>query len=384
MIIAKLKAYWPLGLTLIFYLLLGGFYLLHHDWNFSAFSVIGPTTGFAQHFSDDNLYIIDEDPRGYDGRFFYFLSRAPFDLGTATDLLASPIWRYQRIFYPFLIYLLSLGGVAWLVNLWLPFVNLIAITLGTYFFIKLLQFQKIKNYFSLFFSLSPALIFGFLYNLGEPLAFALVVLAVYNFIKDRLGLAVWFLILAGLTKETTLFVSFGFIIYFLVNRPNHYLKKILLFSLPALIFTIWIVILVLIFGYASFLNPAGGNLVAPFLGMWLKAKVFLTQHWFYQLSDALFYLSFLLGAWYFLSETFKRLDFFNLIGLLYTVFAFTFSIHLLLFPKEYARHFFGFHLFLLLSYLATRRRLALAALLIYLSTSAFYLFEFLILLDFFR
>jgi hypothetical protein len=153
----------------------------------SAFSVIGPDTGFTQHFADDNLYIIDEDPRGYDGRFFYFLSRTPFDFRIATDLLASPVWRYQRIFYPFLVYLLSLGGLAWLVNLWLPLVNLVAIILGTYFFIKFLEFQKLKNYFSLFFSLSPALIFGFLYNLGEPLAFTLVVLAVYSFVKDRLA-----------------------------------------------------------------------------------------------------------------------------------------------------------------------------------------------------
>ena len=103
---SKIKNLGFLVIVLLFYILIFVFYLSHHQWNLTSFFVFGEENKITQLFINDNIFVND-DSRGYDGQTFYLIAKNPFDFKTINDAIDSSIWRYQRIFYPLLLYFLS-------------------------------------------------------------------------------------------------------------------------------------------------------------------------------------------------------------------------------------------------------------------------------------
>ncbi len=141
-------------------------------------------------------------PVGYDGQFYYFIALDPAHAAPYTD---APAYRYTRILYPMAARLLALGMPA-VIPLTLILVNLLALTGGTLALAAWLRRKGVSPWFALAFSFYPGLLIAFQNDLTEPLAYALVALAVYLFDfggRYRLLWAGICFALATLSRETT-------------------------------------------------------------------------------------------------------------------------------------------------------------------------------------
>lgn len=152
------------------------------------------------------------DPRapggslGYDGQFAYQIARDPWAGWRYVDV---PAYRYQRILYPLLARVLSLGSaslVPWLLIL----INLAALPGGTALTEAFLVAHGTGRWYALTYGLYVGLLMPVRLDLTEPLAFLLVQAGVLAFSRDRTWLsAVWFA-LAALTRETTLLFALAY------------------------------------------------------------------------------------------------------------------------------------------------------------------------------
>jgi hypothetical protein len=157
------------------------------------------------------------DPQGtegYDGQFAYQIAVEPLDASLRIDV---PAYRYQRILYPVLARLLALGQPE-LIPWTLILVNIAAIGLGTWATEQLLIGVRASRWYALTYGLYGGQLLALRADLNEPLAQALVQLAMLAWAKDR---RVWTVIafsLAALAKETTLVFLAAYILYSLKER----------------------------------------------------------------------------------------------------------------------------------------------------------------------
>jgi hypothetical protein len=145
-----------------------------------------------------------QSPIGYDGQYYYFLALDPRH---AKDYMGAKAgYIYSRPLYPALARVASLGSTKRLPDAMLA-VNLAAIALGTLALALWLRARRYSPWFALLFSAYPGLIFCVARDLTEPLAFALVAVALLVFDtgrNSRVAMAAVLFALAGLTRETTL------------------------------------------------------------------------------------------------------------------------------------------------------------------------------------
>jgi hypothetical protein len=134
-------------------------------------------------FAPHTVPLIKPDPKyqysttsdGYDGQFAYYIAVAPVDARLHLDRVN---YRYTRIVYPMTARLLSLGH-AELVPYALIVINWFAIPAGTYIIALWLRRRGISPWFALVYGLSPGLFVCLQRDLEEPLAYALVALAIF-------------------------------------------------------------------------------------------------------------------------------------------------------------------------------------------------------------
>ena len=139
---------------------------------------------------------------GYDGQFCYYIALDPVNAPTYIDDAA---YRYTRILYPMTARLLALGQPA-LIPYTLILVNWLAIAGGTLALAAWLRRKGCSPWFALVFGLYPGLYISLQRDLNEPLAYALVALAIYLFDfggRRRLLWAGISFALAALTREST-------------------------------------------------------------------------------------------------------------------------------------------------------------------------------------
>lgn len=354
----------------LFYLILAAAYLSLYHWNFSAFVKFAPGS-IASAFRSDNLYLHSD--WGYDGQLYYLIARNPFDLSRLENATGAPVWQYQRLIYPFVVYLLSGFGQPALVPFFLVAVNFLALLTATYFLGKIFEHFNCPAYLSLIYMLSLGFISVFIFDLSEAVAYLAVILAVYFYLDKRHNLAVLFLGLGVLAKEVTLIVPIGFMFYFLARRE---VSNALRFGAPIGVYFVWFVFLHLLFSKSGYLMISAFDLGTPFVGWLVRLKLFFLQQ--PSLSTGLDGLAFLLLALLgalLMIDFFKKINPFNIIGLLYLIFIFCFQPTLILYPKEYGRNFLGFMLFALLSYLYNRNRWLLFVLAAYLVLSVMFVVQ---------
>jgi hypothetical protein len=207
-----------------------------------------------------NRYALGEKngSEGYDGQFNYFIALDPRPQ-VVTSRLDAPAYRYQRILYPLLARIVSGGNptaLAWA----LLAINLAALAAATLLTSELLRNRGASPWHSIPFGLWVGLVGSLRTDLSEPLAFALVALAIL--LDDRgvrAGSGLVFAI-AAFAKETTLvfllaWATWGWIS---TSRPKELLRR-LMPAVPFVIFQIW---LRLTFG--SFGIGSGGAQGTPF------------------------------------------------------------------------------------------------------------------------
>lgn len=178
---------------------------------------------------------------GYDGQFSYYIARYG---GDAIPHLDNPPYRLQRILYPAVLFLLSLGKpdlIPWMMIA----VNLIAIALTTRLLAQWLQERDLSPWYALAYALYVGTFMAYSRDLTEPLAFYLAALGIVLWFRGRPKWAVAVLALALLAKEITLLFVFGLIASSLVGKKP---KEALLAALASLPLAAWQGCLFLKFG----------------------------------------------------------------------------------------------------------------------------------------
>ena len=149
----------PWAIVLALSLIYVGLTVGRYDGDPLAFAMVG--TRYSQ-----------GDPQGsqgYDGQFAYYIARDPAQGWQYCDV---PAYRYQRILYPLMAWVLALGqpeGVGWT----LIAINVAALAGGTYFTERLLAAEGANRWYALAYGLYGGLVAGLRLDLTEPLAYGL-------------------------------------------------------------------------------------------------------------------------------------------------------------------------------------------------------------------
>jgi hypothetical protein len=202
---------------------------------------------------------------GYDGQFAYYIARDPLD---APDCLDVPAYRMQRILLPALGMVLSFGQDG-LVPWALVAINLAALVGGTALLEDLLVQEGRKRWFALTYGLFIGVFMAVRLSTNEPLAYGLVIAAIWLGQHERRWAAAGVFLLAGLAKETIgLFVA-GYLLYFALHgRWRDALRLGLVVGVP---FAAWQIVLYAWLG--DFGIGSGGALatsfeIIPYMGVW--------------------------------------------------------------------------------------------------------------------
>lgn len=219
------------------------------------------------------------DPQGtegYDGQFNIYIGR---DLRpeTVAPYLDVPAYRYQRIMLPLLGYLLSGGDqarLAWI----LPVLLLLSHTLGTWAVAELLASCGVSRWYALVYGLFAGFSLSLRLDLAEPLAFALVALALLANARQRHGLSWVFYGLALFARELTVIFIIAQLLAELFQRRWRYALGLALTALlPFGLFQLW---LWQVFGQPGI--GSGGAMATgfewiPYMGLW-RISAFSVQY----------------------------------------------------------------------------------------------------------
>lgn len=265
------------------FLLILFLYSLKFNKNITGFMVIGDYFQARHIWTDKTL--VHQGSVGYDGQYYYYIAHDPFILGQSYDHIDFPAYRYQRIIYPLAVWLLALGHpplIPWM----MVAVNLLGILLGTWFVILILQHVGRSPWYSLLYPASWGFLLCLLRSLPEPLAITFAVMAVYFYLKEKTAWQVISLSLAGLTQETTLLVSMGFLFYSLGRKE---IRRSLYLLFPFLAYLLWQLYLYAHFQIFSFLGGTQ-NFGLPFQGILKKIILVAQENPSYEKFSELLYL----------------------------------------------------------------------------------------------
>ena len=196
------------------------------------------------------------DSEGYDGQFAYYIARDP---QSAPDCLDAPAYRMQRIGLPALARALSLGRVA-LLPWALVAVNLAALVGGTAALEALLRAEDASRWYALSYGLFAGVFMAVRLSTPEPLAYGLVLGALWAEKRGRPAWTAGLLALAALSKETTLLSAAGLALWYAWERRWRDLVRLtLVVGVP---FAAWQAVLYAWLGQLGV--GSGGALATPF------------------------------------------------------------------------------------------------------------------------
>ncbi|GHO44574.1 AZOBR_p60025 family cell surface glycopolymer formation protein [Ktedonospora formicarum] len=245
----------PSVITALLYALFLITFSAYQHYDVSHYVHIG--TVFSQHDSHGNA--------GYDGQFFYYMVTDPQH---APQHIDDPSYRYQRIIYPILTAILSLGQQA-LVPYMLLLINFASIVASVEIAAYLLKRHQLSPWYSLalglYFGQTTALIF----DTTEPLTYLFVCLGLLFIEKKRLSIAAIFMSLSVLSRETAILFPLGFVaLYFWQRRWRDCISFACISLLPTIV---WYGLIVVIFGRTG-LGYAPPFEHIPFRGIFVFAN----------------------------------------------------------------------------------------------------------------
>ncbi len=258
--------------------------LVHH---YTPLSYVHIGTRFTLHIPSANP--------GYDGQFYYQIARDPLH---ASQFLDKPPYRYQRIVYPMLIFVLSFGQTV-LIPYVLLLVNFVAIVVS----VEIAAYLLVNHGLSPWFSLALGLYFGqaaaLLFDTTEPFTYALVCVGLLLIEKRRLTGAALTMGLAVLSRDTAILFSLGYLLSFLLHRRWIDVARFALLACAPLL--LWYGVLWSIFGETGVrFAPPFEHI--PFRGLFV---FFAEQKRFWQLFAVMFVPT--VAGWIFLmSEVVQR------------------------------------------------------------------------------
>ncbi|MDE3230962.1 MAG: hypothetical protein KGO05_13870 [Chloroflexota bacterium] len=256
--------------------------LFHGD--VSRFVAAGDTFFKAGPAAQVGLTVIHHNI-GYDGQFYYLLALNPFGPhpALAGAMFDTPAYRAQRILYPFLVWLLTLGGHARFVPLAMLLVNFAAVVALAALAALAARRLGVAPALAAIVVFYPGLLLSLGRDLSEPLALACALGGVVCALDRRWRWAALLLSLAVLGRETT--VAFGLAL--LAAAVLARVTPLLALRLPALrlvareewrgaalaglaplvVGAVWQVVLLLRWGQMGLFADGPKNIGAPLLGL---------------------------------------------------------------------------------------------------------------------
>jgi hypothetical protein len=200
---------WVFGLALMLaHLMLVMPILARHGFDASVFIVAGDH--FVTATETPSRIIVRALSDGYDGQFYYRLALAPLrpEAHAYGVTLDHPAWRAQRILYPLLARLLSMGVPA-MVPWAMFFINLMGLVAIGALGCRVAALYGLPPVVPLAIALWPGWLVTLTHDTTEILAGALLLGAVCAFAQRRWVAYAMLMALAALTRETAILVAGG-------------------------------------------------------------------------------------------------------------------------------------------------------------------------------
>jgi hypothetical protein len=251
----RLKTLWPALVTLVVTSLYVLWRLSAAGMDPAALAEIGPR--YAE--------LDPQGDPGYDGQFSYFIAMDPRPSGVEGHL-DVPAYRYQRILYPLLVRMLSLGDarvIPWMLIIF----NLAFHALATWALAEYFWRLKLWTGYALVYGLWVGLVASAGLDMSEPLAYGLVVLGWLAWQRGRTVLGAALIVMALFAKETTILFWAAAILAALQSRT--FGKKVAVLVTGGGFFLAWQIWLAGVFGQVGI--GSGGEMATgfewiPFLG----------------------------------------------------------------------------------------------------------------------
>ena len=224
----------PALVAAVFFSLLTIHLVRLHDWNISGLMMLPQDGNCYQRLgAPPGTVVFTEE--GYDGHLFYYVAR---DLGMKNPCTGA--YRYQRILFPILIWLFSLGDPE-LMPLAMAVINILAIGAGTWIMSLWLARLGKNPWLGLFYGLSLAHVLIVQYSLAGALAATLALAGAFALMEQKSPplAALWFA-LALLTRETPVMLLGPLVLWTLLQRNW---RAALWLCLPVLVYLGWQVFL---------------------------------------------------------------------------------------------------------------------------------------------
>lgn len=209
-------------------------------------------------------------PTGYDGQFYYRLALDPFSSSRTVHGIAfdAPAYRYQRIGYPLIVWLLSAGQQS-LVPALLIGVNYVGICLVPLLAGRYGVHVGRHAWWGALIGVYPGFIYTITRDLTEIVAVVFLLAGLLALRLRRDVLAGVMLAAAVLTRETTLLVSGAGLLVALAcrRRPGATgVRPWRPFAAAVLVYAVWQLVMVALWGVPS-VAAGSSTLGAPFRGL---------------------------------------------------------------------------------------------------------------------
>ncbi|EKD28384.1 MAG: hypothetical protein ACD_79C00321G0001, partial [uncultured bacterium] len=246
-----------MSFVLIIYLFITFIYSRNFNYNTSGFACVGEWY-YSKAILGEKVFVL-KNSAGYDGQFFLYMCH---DLNGNSEIIKQidvPAYRYQRIMYPLLVYLISFGQN----NIFSPIlilVNIISIIFTVYVLILFLRKNDMNIWYSLLYPCISGLVLCVMRDLPGPLDILFIVCAFYFYSGGKYLQSAIFLSLAFLTRETSLLLLAGFMFDILFVKKRH--RDVFYFVFSAIPWALWQGYLFSQFKQLSF-SGGTGNFDAP-------------------------------------------------------------------------------------------------------------------------
>src|SRR3954471_19390684 len=204
---------------------------------------------------------------GYDGIWFYRLAINPLSGQQSAHgiRLDNPPYRQQRIGYPFIVWLLSLGHSRWIPAL-LVAVNIVAAAVMAAFAGAFAKQFGLHAMWGVIVPLYPGFVLTFSRDLAEIVAAAFAMGAIWAIASRRNVTAALLLTAAVLTRETTLLLAVALAAAWIFERVFRRERRIaaITFAIPIIVYALWQLFLTLRWGVSP-LRAGAPDRALPFV-----------------------------------------------------------------------------------------------------------------------
>lgn len=331
------------SLSLVIALILG-FGKFHG--NVTGFFRIGDVISVSPYLSAQSVFI-HKNKTGHDGQQFLTIALDP-GLGNSTTLksLDVPAYRYRRIFYPLLGWLLGGGQPTW-IPYTLVLINILSFGVAVWGLGQLLPPQP--SFLPLLFLTIPGLWISFSISTADLLSTTLVILTLCNYQqKDRRSAWFW-QALALLTRETTFLIWLALVITSGLKRRKEDLGLAILALVP---WGLWNLYLRQHLGPAWDSQSVGTHFSWPFFGIAAKVQQLITTpiSLTHGLDTIIFFLqiSIVVGIGLATRKAWSKQPEIVIAGGLYSLMLILAKLQILNLFTDYSRVFLDLYLFLLI------------------------------------